>query len=62
MAIHECLDQFAVEDPVKAELVKLRVFGGLSHKDAAEELRISRQTADRCWAYARARLFSMICQ
>ncbi len=60
IAIHECLDQFAAEDPVKAELVKLRVFAGLTHQEAAEELGISRQTADRYWAYARARLFSMI--
>lgn len=60
IAIHECLDKFAEEDPVKAELVKLRVFAGLSHTEAAQELGISRQTADRYWAYARVRLFSMI--
>lgn len=60
LAIHECLDKFAEEDPVKAELVKLRVFAGLSHQEAAAELGISRQTADRYWSYARARLYSMI--
>ena len=60
IAIHECLDKFAEEDPVKAELVKLRVFAGLSHIEAANELGISRQTADRYWAYARVRLFSLM--
>lgn len=60
LAIHECLDKFAEEDPLKAELVKLRVFAGLSHQEAAAELGISRQTADRYWSYARARLYSMI--
>ncbi len=60
LAIHECLDKFAEEDPVKAELVKLRVFAGLSHQEAATELGISRQTADRYWAYAKARLYAMI--
>jgi RNA polymerase sigma factor (TIGR02999 family) len=60
IAIHECLDKFAEEEPVKAQLVKLRVFAGLSHGEAARELGISRQTADRYWAYARVRLFSMI--
>jgi len=60
IAIHECLDRFAAEDPIKAELVKLRVFAGLSHQEAAEQLEISRQTADRYWAYAKVRLYSMM--
>jgi RNA polymerase sigma factor (TIGR02999 family) len=60
LAVHECLDRFAEEDPAKAELVKLRIFAGLSHQEAADELGISRQTADRYWAYAKARLYSMI--
>lgn len=60
LAIHECLDRFAEEDPVKAELVKLRVFAGLSHQEAATELGISRQTADRYWSYAKVRLYSML--
>lgn len=60
IAIHDCLDRFAEEDPVKADLVKLRVFGGLSHQEAAAELGISRKTADRYWKYAKVRLYSMI--
>ena len=60
IAIHECLDNFAAEDPVKAQLVKLRIFAGFSHIEAAEELGISRQTADRYWAYAKVRLYAMI--
>lgn len=60
IAIHECLDAFESEDPVKAQLVKLRIFAGFSHAEAAKELGISRQTADRYWAYAKVRLFSMI--
>ena len=31
-----------------------------SHQQAAEELSISRQAADRYWAFAKARLYSMI--
>lgn len=57
VAVHECLDRFAEEDPVKAELVKLRVFGGLSRREAAAALGLSRATADRYWAYARLRLY-----
>jgi len=60
IAIHEVLDRFAEEDPEKAELVKLRVFAGLGHQEAAEMLGISRATADRHWAYAKLRLYTMI--
>ena len=48
------LDALAAEDPAKAELVKLRFFGGLSVEEAAGVLDVSRATADRHWAYARA--------
>jgi RNA polymerase sigma factor (TIGR02999 family) len=50
----EALEALAAEDPDKAELVKLRFFGGLSVEEAAGALGISRATADRHWAYARA--------
>ena len=51
------LATLAREDAVKADLVKLRFFTGLSLKDAAAVLGISHTTADRYWAYARAWLF-----
>jgi RNA polymerase sigma factor (TIGR02999 family) len=57
LALDEALDQLAAEDPVKAELVKLRCFAGLSHQDAAQALAISRATADRYWAYAKSWLY-----
>ncbi|MHC4434178.1 MAG: ECF-type sigma factor, partial [Planctomycetota bacterium] len=52
--------KLAAEDPVKAELVKLRYFAGLTIEQAAEMLEISRATADRYWSYARAWLFHEI--
>ncbi|HMN96290.1 MAG TPA: sigma-70 family RNA polymerase sigma factor [Phycisphaerales bacterium] len=52
------LGRFAAEEPEKAELVKLRFFGGLTLPQAAEMLGISRATASRHWAYARAWLFA----
>jgi RNA polymerase sigma factor (TIGR02999 family) len=58
LAVDEALSKLATEDPVKAELVKLRYFGGLSVEDAGRVLGISRATADRYWAYARVWLFS----
>ncbi len=42
---------------MKANLVKLRYFAGLSIEQAAEMLGISQTTADRYWSYARVWLF-----
>ncbi len=50
----DALDALATEDPAKAELVRLRFFGGLSVEEAGAVLGVSRATADRHWAYARA--------
>jgi RNA polymerase sigma factor (TIGR02999 family) len=57
LALNEALEKLAREDPVKAELVKLRCFAGLSHQEAARILGISRPTADRYWVYAKTRLY-----
>jgi RNA polymerase sigma factor (TIGR02999 family) len=60
LALSDALDKLAHEDPVKAELVKLRYFAGLSHQEAAQTLGISRPTADRYWAYAKTWLYCEI--
>jgi len=54
LALDEALNKLAEHDPIKADLVKLRHFAGLSVDQAAEALGISAATADRYWAYARA--------
>jgi RNA polymerase sigma factor (TIGR02999 family) len=54
LALNDALEQLAAEDPVKARLVELRYFAGLTNDQAAEVLGISPSTADRHWAYARA--------
>src|SRR5437016_4136983 len=54
LALDEALDRLTAKDPTKAELVKLRYFAGLTGEQAARALGISRATADRYWAYARA--------
>ncbi|MEQ1906199.1 MAG: ECF-type sigma factor [Pirellulaceae bacterium] len=54
LALHEALEQLGKLDPLKARLVELRYFGGLTGDEAARVLGISSATADRCWAYARA--------
>jgi RNA polymerase sigma factor (TIGR02999 family) len=55
--LDEALSALAQEEPKLAELVKLRFYAGLSHREAAEVQGISISTADRNWAYARAWLF-----
>jgi RNA polymerase sigma factor (TIGR02999 family) len=57
LAIDEALTKLASEDPVKAQLVTMRYFAGLSVQEAADALGISRATADRYWAYARTWLY-----
>jgi RNA polymerase sigma factor (TIGR02999 family) len=54
LALNEVLQRFEKQDKLKADLVKLRYFAGLSIPQAAEALGISSTTADRYWAYARA--------
>jgi RNA polymerase sigma factor (TIGR02999 family) len=54
LALDEALTRFAAADPLKARLVELRYFAGLTGEQAAEILGISPATADRHWAYARA--------
>ncbi len=60
LALDEALTRLAVEHPEKAELVKLRYFAGMSIEDAAAAQGISRATAKRRWAFARAWLFREI--
>ena len=60
LALHEALDGLATHDAVKAELVKLRFFAGLTLPEAAQALELSEATAKRYWAYARAWLYREI--
>ena len=54
LALDEALDRLAAADPLKADLVKLRYFAGLTLPEAAAALGLSERTAGRHWAYARA--------
>ena len=54
LAVDEALGRLGAEDPQAAALVKLRYFAGLTVEEAAASLGMSRATAYRHWAYARA--------
>ena len=60
LALDEALTRLAAREPAKAELVKLRYFAGLSIDEAADVMHISRTTAKRYWAFARAWLLAEI--
>jgi len=53
LALDEALEKLAANAPRKAQLVKLRFFGGLTIQQAAETLGIATSTADEDWAYAK---------
>jgi RNA polymerase sigma factor (TIGR02999 family) len=54
MALDEALTRLTEEEPIVAEIVKLRYFAGLPIHQAAAILEISDRTAARHWAYGRA--------
>jgi len=60
LALDEALTRLAAQEPVKAELVKLRYFAGLSLAEAAVFLGLPLATAKRYWSVARAWLFAAL--
>jgi RNA polymerase sigma factor (TIGR02999 family) len=60
LKVHEALDTLAAEDPVKAEVVKLRFFVGLENQQSAQLLGISEKTVRRHWSFAKARLYQLM--
>jgi RNA polymerase sigma factor (TIGR02999 family) len=60
LALNEALEKLEQKDPLKAELVKLRCFAGLTMEQTAAALGISPATAHRYWNYARAWLHQEI--
>ena len=58
--LDEALEKLAARDPVKAELVKLRYFAGMTIEEAAATLGISSATAKRYWTYTRTWLYQEI--
>jgi RNA polymerase sigma factor (TIGR02999 family) len=58
IVLDEALSKLATAEPAKAELVKLRFFGGLTMPEAAAAQGISLATAERYWTYARSWLYA----
>ena len=48
------LSRLAKLDPAQEQLVELRIFGGMTVAEAADEMGVSKRTAEREWTAARA--------
>jgi len=57
LQVHEALDDLAVEDPVQAQIVKLRFFACLKSSEVASALGVSEKTVLRYWTHAKAWLY-----
>ena len=54
LALDAALHRLAEQDPLKAKLVELRYFAGLTGDQAAAALGMSASSTDRLWVYTRA--------
>jgi RNA polymerase sigma factor (TIGR02999 family) len=58
IALDEALSELAATDKLKADLVKLRYFAGLTIEQTADALNLSLTTTKRHWRYTRAWLYN----
>lgn len=60
LQVHEVVDSLEAHDPVKAQVVKLHVFVGLTHREIASLLDLSERTTRRHWKLATSWMFRQI--
>ena len=60
LAVHEALDELEKQDPLKAKIVLVRYFSGLTMAETAEVLGLAERTLDRQWRYIRVWLLKRL--
>jgi RNA polymerase sigma factor (TIGR02999 family) len=60
LAVHEALEKLEARDPLKAQIVLLRYFTGLTMDETAAVLGLAERTLDRHWRYIRAWLMKQL--
>lgn len=60
LLIHEAVNRLEEEDAVRARVVVLKFFGGLSNREVADEMGLTERTVERYWAHAWAWLYREI--
>lgn len=61
LLVDEALERLEKELPAYAQVVTLKFFGGLTNKEIAAVQGVTERTIDRHWAFAKARLYDLIC-
>jgi len=57
LLLDRALEELSTHDPLQSRIVELRYFGGLTEREVADVLAISRATVTREWQTARAWLY-----
>jgi RNA polymerase sigma factor (TIGR02999 family) len=60
LQLNDALDELQAASPERAEIVKLRFFGGFSETEIAELLNVSERSVQRHWSCAKVWLFDRI--
>ena len=60
LAVHEALEELEKQDPLKAQIVLLRYFSGMTTAETAEVLGLAERTLDRQWRYIMAWLLKRL--
>jgi RNA polymerase sigma factor (TIGR02999 family) len=60
LLIDEALERLQATHPLRARLVLLKFFGGLSNQEIAREMELPERTVERQWSYTRAWLYREI--
>ena len=60
LAVHEALEELEKQDPLKAKIVLLRYFSGMTTDETADVLGLAASTLDRKWRYIRAWLMKRL--
>jgi len=60
LLLNDALERLAVVDALKARVVELRFFGGLSAEEVSEVVGRSRASVERDWTFARAWLYTRL--
>ena len=60
LAVHDAIQELEATDPLKAQIVLLRYFAGLTMDETATILDVPERTLDRHWRYIRAWLIKKL--
>jgi RNA polymerase sigma factor (TIGR02999 family) len=60
LEVNDVLDKLEAEDPIKAQIVKMRFFCGMENEEIAAILEVNEKTVRRHWQLAKVILYRAI--